>query len=241
VSIILRAALPNGLEDDGFAGCPSQDSIAVIAGLHIAVVALLSRYVIAGSFIRGLYIIGIVFRHQYSVSAMLKIFFAILISFAGQSGAFTPYQASIIREQQSIHKAPLRSAIVDAVLAQDYAFTDQIKTLTHIDGLRFECCPNTFTNVVTHEIHHQHGRQHTSGVRGDPMSYVLTIQSSGEIVEDNFVLPPLSPNQPWAKPVLNGIKIPGPSPVSVESQIRRLPVQIIPAAMNESSDSPFGR
>lgn len=157
----------------------------------------------------------------------MRFLFAILISVVA---AFTPYQVSIIRTQQVLHKAPLRSAIVDAVLAQDYAFTDQVKTLTHIDAIRFECCPNTFTNVVTHEIHHQLGRQHTVGIKNDPMSYVLTIQASGEIVEDNFVLPKLSANQPWAAQVLNSgasVSTPSGSPAGVESRIRRLPVQII--------------
>lgn len=162
----------------------------------------------------------------------------LLAIFTGLTMAFTPYQVSIIRTQQVIHKAPLRSAIMDGVLAQDYAFTDQVKTLTHIDGLRFECCPNTFTNVVTHEIHHQNGRQHTAGVKGDPMSYVLTIQASGEIVEDNFVLPPLSASQPWAAQILNRASSTSNSP-GVESQVRRLPVQVI-ADLLPSSAQTFG-
>lgn len=157
--------------------------------------------------------------------------------FVGVATAFTPYQVSIIRTQQVLHKAPLRSAIADAVLAQDYAFTDQVKTLTHIDGLRFECCPNTFTNVVTHEIHHQLGRQHTAGVKGDPMSYVLTIQASGEIVEDSFTLPPLSANQPWASQILNrgSVSSPSSAPAGIESQVRRLPVQVVANRMPNST------
>lgn len=159
----------------------------------------------------------------------MRHLFSLLI---GIAVAFTPYQASIIRTQQVIHKAPLRSGIVDAVLAQDYAFTDQVKTLTHIDAMRFECCPNTFTNVITHEIHHQNGRQHTVGVNGDPMSYVLTIQASGEIVEDNFVLPPLSASQPWATQILNrAASAPSGAPAGIESQVRRLPVKLRTVSM----------
>jgi hypothetical protein len=161
----------------------------------------------------------------------------------GATLAFTPYQTSIIRTQQVAHKAPLRSGIVDAVLAQDYAFTDQVKTLTHIDAIRFECCPNTFTNVITHEIHHQNGRQHTAGVKDDPMSYVLTIQTSGEIVEGNFVLPSLRADQPWATQILNrgsSATAPNGAPAGIESQVRRLPTQIISDRLPNSTAG-FGR
>lgn len=175
-------------------------------------------------------------RIHISLRTSKMHFLSLLI---GVAVAFTPYQVSIIRTQQVIHKAPPRSGIVDAVLAQDYAFTDQIKTLTHIDGIRFECCPNTFTNVITHEIHHQSGRQHTTGVKGDPMSYVLTVKASGEIVEDNFVLPPLSANQPWAAQILNQGSSTTPSgpPVSVESKINEVVTSSRISEVNEVNNA----
>lgn len=169
----------------------------------------------------------------------MKFLFTILI---GAAFAFTPYQMSIIRTQQSVHMAPPRSAIVDGILAQDYAFTDQVKTLSHIDGVRFECCPNTFTNVVTHEIHHQNGRQHTSGVKNDPMSYLLTVRASGEIVEDNFVLPALSANQPWAAQILSRNAAGGNSGAAgIATRIRRLPVQVLTERLTNSTATAFGQ
>jgi hypothetical protein len=116
--------------------------------------------------------------------------------------AFTEYQNALVRKQLVNHHAPQFSAMVDAVLAKDYAFTDQQKLLTHIDAARFQCCPNSFSNTVIHECHHLNQRQHTIGVKDDPMSYLLTINQNGDVSEDNFVLPPLSPSQPWAAQIL---------------------------------------
>lgn len=137
--------------------------------------------------------------------------------------AFTIKQREIVRKQFVDHAGPQFSAMVDAVLAKDYAFTDQQRLLCHIDASRFQCCPNSFSNTVTHETHHLNQRQHTFGIKDDPMSYVLTVSQNGSVIEDNFILPPLSPNQPWAAQILSPIRA-----VPVFASQAFLPVRVVP-------------
>jgi hypothetical protein len=135
---------------------------------------------------------------------------------------FTEYQNTIVRQQSINHRAPQSSSIVDALLPRDYAFTDQQLLISSIDGLRFQCCPNSFTNVMAHEIHHLNGRQHnTVYVKDDPMSYAITIRQDGSVIEDSFILPPLSPSQPWAAQIL------APSP----TMMRPVPIRNKPLSM----------
>ncbi len=139
----------------------------------------------------------------------MMLSFALFTLLLGSTVGFTDYQNRILRAQMINHKAPPLSGIVDAVLASDYAFTDQQRLLVHIDAARFECCPNSFANVVIHEIHHLHQRQHNiAPAQDDPMSYRLTTHANGDVVEDNFILPPLNSAQSWALPILKPAAVP---------------------------------
>jgi hypothetical protein len=160
---------------------------------------------------------------------------------------FTEHQQAILRRQFIDHRAPQMSAIVDALLPLEYAFTDQQELLCHIDGLRFQCCPNSLANVAAHEIHHLNGRQHNVAyVKDDPMSYAITITPDGTIVEDKFLLPPLSPTQSWASQIIlppspSVALRPMPATVPVRHKYLPLPVRIV--SLNESSadaDPPRG-
>jgi hypothetical protein len=143
----------------------------------------------------------------------------LLIAFLTCDG-FTEYQNEIVRQQFVDHYAPQGSAVIDGLLVRNYAFTDQGQLLTYIDAARFQCCPNSFLNTVVHEVHHLNGRQHNPAyVKDDPMSYSITIRQNGDVVEDNFVLPPLLPSQPWAAQIL------APSPTVMRTvPIRKKPL-----------------
>lgn len=122
----------------------------------------------------------------------------------------------VIRQQMINHNAPPGSAIVDGVLTTvDFAFTNQIQMICHIDSVRFQCCPNSFANTVIHEIHHLLGRQHnTKFVKDDPMSYAVAIRQTGEVLEDAYVLPPMNPTQLWSKQFFDQ-QIGLPAPMSI--------------------------
>lgn len=129
---------------------------------------------------------------------MIFPFFFFLVS------GFTDWQSNIIRE--SIKKYGASDAVfVDVTMAQDYAHTDVARRIVSIDARRFDCCPNSFTSVVRHELDHTRGREHCRsltnpfmsastlplcGSINDPMGYVLTTDSAGNIVDDKT--PPLS-------------------------------------------------
>ena len=77
--------------------------------------------------------------------------------------------------------------VVDGVIGNwTLAFTDQMRLVTTLDGARMACCPKTFQNVVHHEIDHLKGRQHNH-IPFDIMSYMVTVDEHGKVVEDAFV------------------------------------------------------
>jgi hypothetical protein len=133
----------------------------------------------------------------------MKICLLLFCALLEYSVGFTEYQNAIVRRQLIDHKAPPGAVIVDGLLTNgDLAFTNQQQMTCHIDAARFQCCPNSFANTIIHEIHHLHQRQHNSAVvKDDPMSYSVTTKKSGELVNDNYVLPPLNPAQPWARQI----------------------------------------
>lgn len=116
------------------------------------------------------------------------------------AAGFTDWQANIIRESIKKYGAP-DAVFIDVTMAQDYAHTDVERRIVSIDARRFDCCPNSFTSVVRHELDHTRGRVHcksltkpfmTSGDPtlpwctsvDDPMGYVLTTDAQGNIVDD---------------------------------------------------------
>lgn len=158
------------------------------------------------------------------------MFFLLLIAAFGICNGFTEYQEQIVRQQSINHKAPPGSAIVDAILVRsDYAFTDQVRLICHVDAVRFQCCPNSFANAVIHEIHHLNQRQHTIGVKDDPMSYILSIQPNGDVINDNYVLPPLNPAQPWYQQIAQQplTRMVTPPPTQARLSYLPLPTNVI--------------
>ena len=100
----------------------------------------------------------------------------------GLTRAFTSWQSLAVRE--SIKKyGPPDAVFIDVAMVANFAHTDMAQKIVSIDAQRFECCPNSFRSVVRHELDHCRGRMHNT-VFGDPMSYHLTIDAVGDIIED---------------------------------------------------------
>jgi len=99
------------------------------------------------------------------------------------AGAMTRDQAQVTRDSMSKFGAPQFSAIVDGVQSGTYAFTDADCRHTYVDFKRFAKAPMSLRNVIRHEIDHLRGRDHNS-VPADPMSYRLTVDPAGNVVED---------------------------------------------------------
>jgi len=97
------------------------------------------------------------------------------------AGAMTRDQAQVTRDSMSKFGAPQFSAIVDGVQSGTYAFTDADRRHTYVDYKRFAKAPMSLRNVLDHEVNHLLGRDH---VPADPMSYRLTVDPAGNVVED---------------------------------------------------------
>lgn len=112
--------------------------------------------------------------------------------------AMTPQQAIIARAAMKQLNVPTWSAIIDAALHDEVAFTDQAGMKVYIDAKRMLNTPHTWANVVTHEASHLNGAQHNDGQIG--MSYMVTETAAGVIVDDSsLLLPSLAPLL-WAAP-----------------------------------------
>jgi len=103
--------------------------------------------------------------------------------FTALAAAMTRDQAQVSRDSMTKYGAPQFSTIVDGVQSGTYAFTDADRRHTYIDYKRFANTPISLRNVVRHEIDHLRGRDHNN-VPGDPMSYRLTVDTTGNVVED---------------------------------------------------------
>lgn len=112
---------------------------------------------------------------------MLRTFAFLVV--ASLAGAMTRDQAQVTRDSMSKFGAPQFSTIVDGVQTGTYAFTDADRRHTYIDYKRFANAPMSLRNVVRHEIDHLRGRDHNT-LPGDPMSYRLTVDPAGNVVED---------------------------------------------------------
>ena len=114
----------------------------------------------------------------------------ILGTLAALTAAMTKGQKQIVRESLKKAAAPQFSVVVDGVTTPGiYAFTDAGRERTYIDFARFANAPIALRNVVDHEAQHLLGRDHNTLV-GDPMSYLLTVDRDGNVVEDAAI---------WAK------------------------------------------
>ena len=111
-----------------------------------------------------------------------------LLLLAALVGAMNPQQASIARQVMKAMNVPPWSVIIDAVQADNIAYTDSDLKRVYIDANRLRQTPRTFLNCVAHESSHLRGAQHGDGSLG--MDYHVTTKPNGEVVEDNFVLLP---------------------------------------------------
>ena len=115
--------------------------------------------------------------------------------------SMTPQQATLARHIMKVVKVPEWSAITDSALHNNIAFTDQLNNKVWIDSKRMLKTPKTFANVLVHECSHLRGAMHNDGQLG--MSYAVTQNMAGEIVEDQFLLlPELGAHPSLAQPQL---------------------------------------
>ena len=84
--------------------------------------------------------------------------------------------------------APPWSAVIDAALHDNIAFTDQAAFKVYIDAKKMLNTPHSFANVLVHEISHLKGAQHGDGKFA--MSYRVTSNLAGDIVDDTYLLLP---------------------------------------------------
>jgi hypothetical protein len=116
-------------------------------------------------------------------------------------------QAALARHIMKVVKVPEWSAITDSALYNNIAFADQLNSKVWIDSKRMLKTPKTFANVVTHECSHLRGAMHGGGQLG--MSYSVTQNLAGEIVEDQFLLLPELASHPFlAQPPLSPQGVP---------------------------------
>jgi hypothetical protein len=110
---------------------------------------------------------------------MLAFIIAVVVS--------ADFQSRKIRELMNSQNIPSFVKVIDGVQIDTYAFTDPDLRSVYIDMKRFECCPNSFINVVNHELAHTRGREHNN-VIGDIMNYSLTVDKRGNIIDDNYIV-----------------------------------------------------
>ena len=126
---------------------------------------------------------------------LLNCLFFVQIVFVA---SMSQQQAALCRHIMKVVKVPEWSAITDSALHNNVAFADQSISKVWIDSKRMLKTPKTFANVVTHECSHLLGAMHQDG-----MSYAVTQNLAGEIVEDSFLLlPELASHPALAQPQL---------------------------------------
>ncbi len=110
--------------------------------------------------------------------------------------AMTQQQAIVARQIMAQLNAPAWSAIIDAALHNEIAFTDQLTKKVFIDAKRLLNTPHTYFNVVVHEVMHLNGAQHGDGSLA--MNYKVTTNLSGDVIDDKYYLiMPSLPQSPW--------------------------------------------
>lgn len=112
----------------------------------------------------------------------------LLLLAAALVSAFSPLQINIVRNALRIHGAPSFTVVVDAINTDTFAYTTADRRVIYIDAVLFINAPKTFINVMHHEIDHTRGRVHNN-VTGDIMSYHITVDTNGTIIEDPYIWP----------------------------------------------------
>jgi len=98
--------------------------------------------------------------------------------------AFTNPQINAIRLLSSRLVLPPLVVVHDVVMKEGFAFTDASRIHVYIDAHKLRCCPNTFHNVVAHELHHTMGAEHTDNT--PVMKYAVQTTRDGLVFEDSF-------------------------------------------------------
>lgn len=117
----------------------------------------------------------------YTLMRLLTLLLAISASLG-----FNQYQASTIRALFRDHGVPQGLAAIDSILSGSIAFSEVAAGKSYIDGRRLWYAPNTYHNVLNHEIAHLLGANHGDG--SPYMSYSVRIWPNGTVIDDDFVL-----------------------------------------------------
>lgn len=101
----------------------------------------------------------------------------------------TRQQADVAEKIMKARGVPRFSALIDAAMVGDLAFTDQQTNKAWINAKKFVNAPHSWQNTVLHEAGHLCGAQHGDG--STAMSYAVTLDQAGNVVDDSFYLMPL--------------------------------------------------
>ena len=95
--------------------------------------------------------------------------------------------ADVARDALKKYNAPQFATIIDGVQSGNYAYADGFdRKKMYIDFNQFKDAPKSLQNTLNHEIQHSRGRDHNN-IPGDIMSYALTTDSLGNVIDDGFV------------------------------------------------------
>lgn len=110
-----------------------------------------------------------------------------MICLLSLTSAMTDKYADVARAALKKYNAPQFAVIIDGVQSGNYAYTDGFdRKKMFIDFNQFKNAPKSLQNTLRHEIEHSKGREHNNIV-GDIMSYAITIDALGNVVEDRYV------------------------------------------------------
>ena len=95
--------------------------------------------------------------------------------------------ADVSRAALKKYNAPQFATIIDGIQSGNYAYADGFdRKKMYIDFNQFKNAPKSLQNVLNHEIQHSLGRDHKN-IPGDIMSYALTTDSLGNVIDDSYV------------------------------------------------------
>ena len=95
--------------------------------------------------------------------------------------------ADVARDALKKDNAPQFATIIDGVQSGNYAYADGFdRKKMYVDFNQFKDAPKSLLNVLHHEIEHSRGRDHNN-IPGDIMSYKLTTDILGNVIDDGFV------------------------------------------------------
>jgi hypothetical protein len=113
----------------------------------------------------------------------------ILIFLLACSGsAFTTWQSGVIREMLTKYNAST-TIVVDRVSYDVPGSTRRPSDIVYIDGESFQGAPRTFVNTVHHELAHAAHKRDHNNIPCDIMSYHLTTNNKGIMLDDTFIVP----------------------------------------------------